>query len=58
VHKDGSERYVDGLGKNLLDNPIVAGFIMNVHDITDRKRADEKLKESENKYRLLADNVR
>jgi PAS domain S-box-containing protein len=57
VHKDGSERYFEGLGKNLLDNPDVAGFIMNVRDITDRKRAEEKLRESEKKYRLLADHV-
>ncbi|MCX5826269.1 MAG: PAS domain S-box protein [Deltaproteobacteria bacterium] len=43
VHKDGSERYFEGLGKNLLDNPVVAGFIMNIRDITERKRAEEEL---------------
>ena len=48
VHKDGSKHYVDGLGKNLLDDPIIAGFIINVHDVTDRKRAYESLCKSEN----------
>lgn len=43
IHKDGSERYLEGLGKNLLDNPDVAGFIMNVHDATESKRAEKKL---------------
>ena len=43
IHKDGSERYFEGLGKNLLDNPDVAGFIMNVHDATESKRAEKKL---------------
>jgi PAS domain S-box len=43
VRKDGSTRYFDGLGKNLLDNPAVAGFIMNVRDITERKKAEEAL---------------
>ncbi len=56
VHKDGSERYFEGLGKNLLDNPFVAGFIMNVHDTTERKQADEALRESERKYKSLIDN--
>lgn len=56
VHKDGSERYLEGLGKNLLDNPNVAGFIMNIHDITERKQADEALRESERKYKSLIDN--
>ena len=48
-HKDGSERIFDGLGKNLLDNPAITGFVMNVRDITERKRAEEE------RTRLLAD---
>jgi PAS domain S-box-containing protein len=38
--KDGSERILEGVGKNLLDDPAVAGFIMNVRDVTERKRAE------------------
>jgi PAS domain S-box-containing protein len=43
-HKDGSERILDGLGKNLLDNPVVAGFVMNTRDVTERKRAEEEVR--------------
>ncbi len=57
VHKDGSEHYFEGLGKNLLDNPAVAGFIMNVRDITERKQAEEKMRESEEKYRNILENM-
>jgi PAS domain S-box-containing protein len=57
LHKDGSERYFEGLGKNLLDNPDVAGFIMNIHDITERKQADESLQKSEDRYRTLVENA-
>jgi PAS domain S-box-containing protein len=41
LHKDGSERVLEGLGRNLLDNPAIAGFIMNVHDVTERRRMEE-----------------
>ena len=47
VRKDGSTRYFDGLGKNLLDNPAVAGFIMNIRDITERKQAEEEKRKLE-----------
>ncbi|MCK9197730.1 MAG: PAS domain S-box protein, partial [Syntrophales bacterium] len=33
------------------------GIISLTHDITDRNRAEEALKESESKYRMLADNI-
>jgi PAS domain S-box-containing protein len=57
IHKDGTERYLEGLGKNLLDNPDVAGFIMNVHDATESKKAEDKLKESEKKYRIITEKM-
>jgi PAS domain S-box-containing protein len=57
VHKDGSECYFEGLGKNLLDNPAVAGFIMNVHDITERKQAEDALRKNEEKYRNIIENM-
>jgi len=53
VHKDGSERYLEGLGKNLFTNPSVAGFIMNVHDMTDHKKAEEQIQASIREKELL-----
>jgi len=37
---------IEGIGINYLDNPAINGFIPNMHDITDRKRAEEKLERS------------
>ncbi|MFA5181184.1 MAG: PAS domain S-box protein [Syntrophales bacterium] len=42
-HKDGSVRILEGVGNNLLDHPDVAGFVMNVRDITERRRMAEEL---------------
>ncbi|MGD0022358.1 MAG: PAS domain S-box protein [Smithellaceae bacterium] len=57
VRKDGSTRYFGGLGKNLLDNPAVAGFVMNIRDITERKQAEEELSNSERLYRAIGESI-
>jgi PAS domain S-box-containing protein len=41
-HKDGTVRILEGVGKNLLDEPAVAGFVMHVRDITDRRQTEEE----------------
>jgi PAS domain S-box-containing protein len=56
--KDGSNVWIENHVSFLRDEaqkPV--GIISYSHDITDRKRAEEELKESEKKYRLLADHV-
>lgn len=52
-HKDGSWRYLEGIGKSFLHHPAVRGIVISLRDITDRKRAEESLRESEELYRTL-----
>jgi PAS domain S-box-containing protein len=56
-HNDGSWRTLDGIAKNLIDNPAVRGVVINYRDVTDRKLAEAALQESEEKYRLLIENA-
>lgn len=44
-HKNGSWRFLETLGANLLDEPEVAGIIINSRDITERKQAEEQIRE-------------
>ncbi|MGE5841562.1 MAG: PAS domain S-box protein, partial [Deltaproteobacteria bacterium] len=45
--KDGSWRWLEIVGTNLLADPAVAGIVLNARDITDRKAAEQALRESE-----------
>ena len=56
VRKNGEVRRVQAFRKEIFWNGA-RQFQVIYQDITDRKRAEETLKESEKKYRLLADNI-
>jgi PAS domain S-box-containing protein len=43
-HKNGSWVPLESIGKNLLDDPVVAGVVVNSRDISERKEAEERLK--------------
>jgi len=56
-HKDGSYRTIEGVGRNLLDDLLIKGIVISSRDNTDQKKLQEALKESEERYRNLFENI-
>ena len=52
-HKEGGWVYLEAFDTNQLDNPHIQSVILNVRDITERKKAEEALKESEAQLKEL-----
>jgi PAS domain S-box-containing protein len=46
-HRDGSWRWLEAAGTNLLDDPDVQAIVGNYHDITERRRLEEQLRQSQ-----------
>ncbi len=47
----GSWRWIEMVATNLLDEPSVNAIVVNYRDVTERKRADQALADSEARYR-------
>ncbi|MFH2064361.1 MAG: PAS domain S-box protein [Pseudomonadota bacterium] len=50
---DGSYRWIEFTGNNLLHDPDICGLLGNYRDITGRRQAEEQLRESEIRFKSL-----
>ena len=55
--EDGSPVWLEAVGTNLLNDATIRGIVLNARDVSERKRADRALRESEERYRDLFDNA-
>ncbi len=54
---DGSWRYLEAIVNSYIEDATVQGVVVNYRDVTERKKTEEALLESEKRYRFLAENV-
>ncbi|MGN6687377.1 MAG: putative bifunctional diguanylate cyclase/phosphodiesterase [Actinomycetales bacterium] len=56
-HADGSYRWLEGMANNLLDDPTVAGMVVNARDITASVEAEQRLAENEQWQRSILESL-
>jgi PAS domain S-box-containing protein len=57
LHRNGSSRWGEGVAANHLGDPEVRAIVVNYRDITERKQAEETLRQAEQKYRDIFENA-
>ncbi len=57
MHEDGTWHTLEAMVRNMLHDPKIEGIVANFRDITERVKAEQAVRESEERYRLLAENV-
>ena len=56
-HRDGHWVPLEAIGSNRLDDPHVQGVVVNSRDITERQRVEHSLRQSQQLYQLLMEQV-
>ena len=57
LHADGSWRYLETFGNNLLDNPAVHRVVVTARDVTERVRTEEALRQRDIRFWALVQNL-
>ena len=57
LHRQGNYIYMDGMITNMLHDPAIKGIVSNVRDVTQTRKAEERLVESERIYRTIASGI-
>jgi PAS domain S-box-containing protein len=52
-HRDGTVRWLEATSSDYLDDPAVQGVVVNARDITDRHKAEEELRRSDEFHRTV-----
>jgi len=53
IHKTQGWVYSEAIAQSFVNEPAIHGVIASVRDVTERKKAEEQLKESEDKFRIM-----
>ncbi|MCJ7808565.1 MAG: PAS domain S-box protein, partial [Dehalococcoidia bacterium] len=56
-HKDGHWLTFEVTGTNLIDDPAVAGIVLNLRDISERKQTEKEILKREEQYRTLVETM-
>lgn len=56
-HKDGNWLTFESVAGNISNSDVVDALIINLRDINGRKKAEESLRQSEEKYRTILENI-
>jgi PAS domain S-box-containing protein len=54
-HKDGSWRWIEGRGRDLLDDPVIEGIVVYARDITGRKEDEQRLEQLKDRFQGFVD---
>ena len=57
LHHDGEYRWVEGVGRNLLDDPDLPGVVINVRDVTERVETQTRLHQTQARFEALVEHA-